>query len=254
MCGCVNVCVCLSVCLSVCECMRVCVSVCECTCVCKRVCVCVCVRACVCVRLRVPHSGQGDHNTHPRSCMQSLIFRSLLPTACRFSPRCLGAMRGHRRPNLWRAAQRATRHRPGTMTWCELQHYLLLSQCVCVRVCACVRACVRVAHLSFPPPPPFLPCCCCCRCRCCQVPGRPWTDTKTGIKVVVPGKYDFVRLQRDPYQVPQTCSCSCTYTDTNTSTDTDTDTDRQTDRQTGRQTGRLLLLRVVGCVEECVVL
>lgn len=33
-----------------------------------------------------------------------------------------------------------------------------------------------------------------------MVPGRPWTDTKTGIKVVVPGKYDFVRLQRDPYQ------------------------------------------------------
>ncbi|EGD72698.1 hypothetical protein PTSG_04427 [Salpingoeca rosetta] len=33
-----------------------------------------------------------------------------------------------------------------------------------------------------------------------MVPGRPWTDPKTGIQVQVPGRYDFVRLNRDPYQ------------------------------------------------------
>eukprot|EP01147_Barroeca_monosierra_P005573 gene5573-8936_t len=33
-----------------------------------------------------------------------------------------------------------------------------------------------------------------------MVPGRSWIDNKTGITVTIPGRDDFVRLNRDPYQ------------------------------------------------------
>lgn len=102
---------------------------------------------------------------------------------------------GKKPPNLWKTMQKATKHQHGTTKW-----YSTWQQSNTMCPCTC-QANSLFPIVLMPFRFPFIQLTRAWMCINFKVPGRSWIDNKTGITVTIPGRDDFVRLNRDPYQV-----------------------------------------------------